>query len=86
MASSSSSHLLVGISTVRCWVELNLIPVFGSFNTWAVVGVVAVLLAVSGISDLSLRQTEDDLDSDESFLLLVKTLIESSAHYLILQF
>ena len=52
----------------------------------SVVGVVAVLLAVSGILDLSLRQTEDDLDSDESFLLLVKTLIESSAHYLILQF
>ena len=85
MASSSSSRLLVGISTVSCWVELNLIPVIGSFNTWAVVGVVAVLLAVSGILDLSLKQTEDDLDSDESLLLLVKTLIESSAHYLILQ-
>ena len=84
MASSSSSRLLVGISTVSCWDELNLGPVFGSFNTWAVVGVVAVLLG--WILDLSLRQTEDDLDSNESFLLLVKTLIESSTRYLILQF
>lgn len=33
MASSSSGHLLVGISTVRSWVELNLVPVFGSFNS-----------------------------------------------------
>lgn len=84
MASSSRSHLLFGISTVSCWVELNLVPVFGSFNTWAVVGVVAVLLG--WILDLSLRQTEDNLDSNESFLLLVKTLIESSIRYLILQF
>ena len=40
------SHLLVGISAVSCWVELNLVPVFGSLHTWAVVKVVAVLLAI----------------------------------------
>lgn len=74
------SHLLVGISAVSCWVEQSRSCLW-LFHTWAVVEA-ACSVSYLGYWTCPWRQT-DDLDSDESFLLLVKTLIESSVHYLI---